>query len=84
MVEADVATARDKRVFRRDSSRTRSRPGFEEVPRSPRPRLAEIRQGANLKLPPPVVVTGAVCVIEFLLVGTLGLTSRNLRKPTAF
>jgi hypothetical protein len=65
--------ARNKRGSGPDSFRTRRRPGFEERRRSPRSRLAEIRQGANLKLLPPVVVTGAVRVIEFLLVATLGL-----------
>jgi FlaA1/EpsC-like NDP-sugar epimerase len=48
----------------------KSRTGIRERRRSPR--LAEIRRGANLKLLPPIMVTGAVRVIEFLLVVALG------------
>jgi CoA-binding domain len=40
--------------------------------RSPRPRLAEIRRGANLNLLPPNVVAGAVRMVEFVLVAALG------------
>ena len=40
--------------------------------RVPRPRLAEIRQGAKRNLLPPVVVTGAVRAIEFTIVAALG------------
>jgi len=50
----------------------KSRTGLRERRRSPRPRLAEIRRGANLNLLPPTVVTGAVRVIEFLVVVALG------------
>ena len=45
---------------------------FVERRRAPRPRLAEIRRGANLNLLPPSVVTGSVRIIEFLLVALLG------------
>jgi hypothetical protein len=40
--------------------------------RTPRPRLAEIRVGARFNLLPPIVVTGAVRMIEFLLLAALG------------
>ena len=73
MVEADVATPESAAVSTRDGpSRAKTRDKFEERRRSPRPRLAEIRQGGNLNLLPPTVVTGAVRVTEFLLVATLG------------
>ncbi len=72
MIEADVVAVRDERVSRRDSSRTKSRPHLKERRRSPRPRLAEIRQGATLKLLSPIVITGAARITEFLLVASLG------------
>ncbi len=56
----------------RSHSRIGSEARFNERRRSPRPPLAEIRRGANLNLLPPVVVTGAVRTIEFLLVAGLG------------
>ena len=71
MIEADVVTARDIRVSRRDVA-SRGRTHGEERRCSPRPRLAEIRQGASLKLLPPVVMTGAARVIELLLIASLG------------
>ncbi|HCL61475.1 MAG TPA: hypothetical protein DIC31_03170 [Rhizobiales bacterium] len=40
--------------------------------RSPRPRLAEIRRGANLNLLPPNVVAGAVRMVEFTVVASSG------------
>jgi Undecaprenyl-phosphate glucose phosphotransferase len=72
MIEAEVVTVRDEVVSGRDSSRAKTRSAFKERRRSPRPRLAEIRQGANLRLLPPTVVTGAARIAEFLLVATLG------------
>ena len=73
MVEADVATPGSAAVSARDdSSRAGTRAKFKERRRSPRPRLAEIRQGANLNLLPPTVVAGAVRITEFLLVAILG------------
>jgi Undecaprenyl-phosphate glucose phosphotransferase len=73
MLDADVATPGNARVpTRADAAQFETRQGFEERRRTPRPRLAEIRQGANRKLLPPAVVTGAVRAVEFLLVAGLG------------
>jgi FlaA1/EpsC-like NDP-sugar epimerase len=56
----------------RSRGRGKTRSAFPERRRSPRPRLAEIRRGASLELLPPNVVTGAVRMIEFLIVAGLG------------
>jgi len=56
----------------RSRNRAWSELGFRERRRTPRPPLAEIRRGANLNLLPPIVVTGAVRMVEFLLVAALG------------
>ncbi len=50
----------------------KSKAGLPERRRAPRPRLAEIRQGAKLNLVPPTILAGAVRVIELLLVAGLG------------
>jgi hypothetical protein len=52
--------------------RAKSDAAFRERRRAPRPRLAEIRVGASFNLLPPIVVTGAVRMIEFLLLAALG------------
>ena len=52
--------------------RTTSDAPLRERRRTPRPRLAEIRVGARFNLLPPIVVTGAVRMIEFLLLTALG------------
>jgi Undecaprenyl-phosphate glucose phosphotransferase len=72
MIEAEFITVRDEAVSGRDSSRAKTRSPFKERRRSPRPRLAEIRQGGTLRLLPPTVVTGAARIAEFLLVAALG------------
>jgi Undecaprenyl-phosphate glucose phosphotransferase len=51
---------------------TTSGTSFRERRRTPRPRLAEIRVGARFNLLPPIVVTGAVRMIELLIVAALG------------
>ncbi len=56
----------------RSRGRAKSEAGFHERRRAPRPRLAEIRRGASLNLLPPIVVTGALRMVEFLLVAALG------------
>ena len=45
---------------------------FPERRSRPRPPLAEIRRGGKLNLLPPIVVTGAVRMVEFLIVALLG------------
>ena len=45
---------------------------FPDRRRNPRPPLAEIRRGGKLNLLPPVIVSGAVRVAEFLIVAVLG------------
>lgn len=52
--------------------RGRSPLPFPDRRQSPRPPLAEIRRGGKLNLLPPVVVTGAVRIAEFLIVAVLG------------
>jgi Undecaprenyl-phosphate glucose phosphotransferase len=74
---SDEALARG--VMSRSRARTKPSRGrttpeatFRERRRTPRPRLAEIRVGARFNLLPPIVVTGAVRMIEFLLLAALG------------
>jgi FlaA1/EpsC-like NDP-sugar epimerase len=72
---SDEALARGVvRSRARKPSRGLTTPGapFRERRRTPRPRLAEIRVGASFNLLPPIVVTGAVRMIEFLIVAALG------------
>ncbi|GFO82072.1 MAG: undecaprenyl-phosphate glucose phosphotransferase [Methyloceanibacter sp.] len=45
---------------------------FPDRRKTPRPPLAEIRQGGTLRLMPPVVVSGAVRITELLLISLLG------------
>lgn len=45
---------------------------FPDRRRTPRPPLAEIRRGGKLNLLPPTVVSGAVRIVEFLIVAALG------------
>lgn len=72
MSDSEVVAGREASVTLRTRGRGKARTRFPERRRSPRPRLAEIRRGANLDLLPPMVVTGAIRAIEFLLVAGLG------------
>jgi Undecaprenyl-phosphate glucose phosphotransferase len=72
MSESEVLSARQALVSPRSRGAATSRAGFQERRRAPRPRLAEIRRGAKLNLLPPIVITGAVRAIEFLIVAALG------------
>src|SRR5262245_53680618 len=72
MSESEVVAGRDASLHLRVRRRGKRMPAFPERRRAPRPRLAEIRRGASVKLIPPLVVTGAVRAIEFLLVAGLG------------
>ena len=72
MSDSEVVAGREAAVTLRTRGRGKARTRFPERRRSPRPRLAEIRRGANLDLLPPMVVTGAIRAIEFLLVAGLG------------
>ena len=72
MSDSEVVAGREASVTLRTRGRGKARARFPERRRSPRPRLAEIRRGANLDLLPPMVVTGAIRAIEFLLVAGLG------------
>jgi Undecaprenyl-phosphate glucose phosphotransferase len=63
---------RDALVPAQPETGTEPRPKFRERRRSPRPRLAEIRRGAEFNLLPPTVVTGAARIAEFLIVAVLG------------
>ena len=72
MSDSEVVAGRGAAVTLRTRGRGKARTRFPERRRSLRPRLAEIRRGANLDLLPPMVVTGAIRAIEFLLVAGLG------------
>jgi 4-amino-4-deoxy-L-arabinose transferase-like glycosyltransferase len=72
MSDSEVVAARKRLISQRSRGRAKSEAGFQERRRAPRPRLAEIRRGASLKLLPPIVVTGVLRVVEFLLVAALG------------
>src|SRR3990172_3873653 len=72
MSDSEVVAARDALISQRSRGRAKSESGFHERRRAPRPRLAEIRRGASLNLLPPIVVTGVLRVVEFLLVASLG------------
>ena len=71
MSDSEVVAAREA-LIARSRGRSKVATTFPERRRTPRPRLAEIRRGAKLNLLPPIVVTGAVRMIEFLLVAALG------------
>ena len=73
MSDSEVVALRERLISPRSRRRASTRVEFPERRRSPRPRLAEIRRGANLNLLPPTVLTGAVRMIEFLLIAGLGL-----------
>ena len=72
MSDTKAAHAGTALVPRQSGVRAEAGKARQERRRSPRPALAEIRQGATLRLMPPVVITGAVRLIEFLLVAALG------------
>jgi Undecaprenyl-phosphate glucose phosphotransferase len=72
MSESEVVPARKALTTPRFRSGGKSEHRSHERRRMPRPRLAEIKRGANLNLIPPIVVTGAVRMIEFMLVAALG------------
>jgi Undecaprenyl-phosphate glucose phosphotransferase len=69
---SDSEAVAERSIALRTRAPGKARTRYPERRRSPRPRLAEIRRGADLKLMPPIVVTGAVRMIEFLLVAGLG------------
>jgi Undecaprenyl-phosphate glucose phosphotransferase len=72
MSDSEVVVAREALISPRTRGRGRPQAPLRERRRAPRPHLAEIRLGANFNLLPPIVVTGAVRMIEFLLVAALG------------
>jgi Undecaprenyl-phosphate glucose phosphotransferase len=72
MSKTDTVPAREPLVPRRSRGRSEPTRSFPDRRRKPRPPLAEIRRGGKLNLLPPIVVTGAVRMVEFLLVAALG------------
>jgi Undecaprenyl-phosphate glucose phosphotransferase len=72
MSEAKVVPAREAVFPHRQRGRAKRDSSFPERRRAPRPRLAEIRRGAKLNLLPPTVVSGALRMVEFLIVAALG------------
>jgi len=72
MSDSEVVAARKRLISQRWRGRAKSEAGFHERRRAPRPRLAEIRRGASLKLLSPIVVTGVLRVVAFQFVAGLG------------
>jgi Undecaprenyl-phosphate glucose phosphotransferase len=72
MSDSEIMPVRRALIAPRVRSKGKARSQFHERRLVPRPPLAEIRRGANLNLLPPIVVTGAVRMIELLLVAGLG------------
>ena len=72
MSGSELLAGRKRLISQRARDRAKPEAEFQERRHAPRPRLAEIRRGASLKLLPPIVVTGVLRVVEFLLVGALG------------
>jgi Undecaprenyl-phosphate glucose phosphotransferase len=72
MSDIEAMRAREALIARR--TRAGARPGLvlPERRKHPRPKLAEIRRGGALNLIPPIVVTGAVRIVEFMLVASIG------------
>lgn len=54
MSDSEVEAPRKRLIPASSRGRARSEAGFHERRRAPRPRLAEIRRGASLKLLPPI------------------------------
>ncbi|MEZ5829099.1 MAG: undecaprenyl-phosphate glucose phosphotransferase [Hyphomicrobiales bacterium] len=71
MNKTEAIPAREALTPARPSTNKPTR-SFPERRRTPRPPLAEIRRGGKLNLLPPIVVTGAVRMVEFLIVAALG------------
>jgi len=72
MSDSEIIAGRDASPQLRVRRRGKRMPAYPERRSAPRPRLAEIRRGASVRLMPPLVVTGVVRMIEFLLVAGLG------------
>ncbi len=74
MIELEIVPLRDALVPPASQARTQAATAFRERRRQPRPKLAEIRRGADLNLLPPTVMIGAARMAEFLLVAVLGFS----------
>ena len=72
MTKTDAIGRREAIVNPRTRAQTKPNLPFPDRRRTPRPPLAEIRRGGKLNLLPPLVVTGAVRMVEFLIVAVLG------------
>jgi hypothetical protein len=72
MNETEAVRARGDMVTARTEARDKPGSAYVERRRSPRPPLAEIRRGGKLNLLPPIVVSGSVRTVEFLIVAVLG------------
>jgi Undecaprenyl-phosphate glucose phosphotransferase len=72
MSDSEVVPVRGALTSPRVRQGNKPQAGFRDRRRVPRPPLAEIRRGASLNLLPPIIVTGAVRAVEFLLVAGLG------------
>ena len=72
MSKTEAIPTREALVSPRTRGRDKAKLAFPDRRRTPRPPLAEIRRGGKLNLLPPIVVAGAVRVIEFLIVAALG------------
>ena len=72
MNKTEAISARAALVKPRSRGRGEPNLAFPDRRRTPRPPLAEIRRGGKLNLLPPIIVTGAVRTVEFLIVTVLG------------
>lgn len=72
MSKIDGIPAREALVSPRWRARQEPNLAFTDRRHTPRPLLAEIRRGGKLNLLPSIVVTGAVRMVEFLIVAVLG------------
>jgi hypothetical protein len=72
MSETEIIASQDTIITRRTRGRPKSGVTLPERRGRPHPRLAEIGRGGQLNLLSSTVVTGAVRMIEFLLVAGLG------------
>src|SRR4026207_2335780 len=72
-MERDVSRSDDNEAIASSATaRPRGKTPFKERRKAPRPKLAEIRRGAELNLLPPSMLIGAARLAEFLIVAGLG------------
>ena len=72
-MERDVSRSEDNEAIAPSATaQTRGKAPFKERRKAERPKLAEIRRGAELNLLPPSMLIGGARIAEFLIVAVLG------------